>query len=207
MNFRELTADELAAFYRRELTAAFPPAELKPLAAMEALRRRGRYLPLGLFAQTGEPVSALLLWTGERCALMDYLATARDWRGGGLGAELISRARAALPQFHGLLGEVEAEAGARGEELALRRRRLAFYLRCGFRLLDYDCALFGVHYRCILLGELPDAAALAEHRAIYQEHFSPKHLARFIQLPLAPGEAVKPAARWTERGGADPVEG
>ena len=62
MELRLLTASELAAAYHTDLTEAFPPSELKPLSAMEALRSRGLYDPLCLFDDDGSAMGYLLLW-------------------------------------------------------------------------------------------------------------------------------------------------
>lgn len=199
MDIRELSRAELAALYGHELVHTFPPAELKPLRAMEQLMDRGCYHPLGLW-ENGAVVSYMLLWTDQAAqyALVDYLGTTPSRRGGGLGAEFLRSAFAAFPQYKCFL--VEAEAPTSGDEAtdALRRRRLDFYLRAGLRQLDYDCALFGVHYRCFAHGGVSDGEALRAHQTIYAQQFSPAHLERFIQLPLKPGEPVKPAPEWTE---------
>ena len=72
----------------------------------------------------------------------------------------------------------------------MRRRR---------RVLDYQCALFGVRFHCLYRGpEADDRRVEAMHRGVYAGYFSPAHMERYIQLPLAPGEAVKPAPEWVE---------
>lgn len=199
MEIRELNRAELAALYTDELAHTFPPAELKPLAAMEQMMDRGCYHPLGLWGN-GAVVSYMLLWTDRAAqyALVDYLGTTPSRRGGGLGAEFLRSAFETFPQYKCFL--VEAEAPTSGDETtdALRRRRLDFYLRSGLRQLNYDCALFGVHYRCLAHGDISDSEALRVHQTIYAQQCSPAHLERFIQLPLKPGEAVKPALEWEE---------
>ena len=71
--------------------------------------------------------------------------------------------------FDGLLVEAEAEDPQAGEEQnTLRRRRIDFYRRCGFRMLDYKARLFGVTYAMLASGALTDADALAAHRRHYR---------------------------------------
>ena len=85
------------------------------------------------------------------------------------------------------------------EENDLRSRRLGFYLRNGFRILNYECALFGVHFNCIYRGpEEDEEKVLAMHQGIYAGYFSPEHRKRYIQLPLRPGEMIRPAPAWIE---------
>lgn len=199
MEIRELSRRELAALYTGELVHTFPPAELKPLSSMEQQMDRGCYRPLALFDRE-TPVSYLLIWTDQsgRYALIDYLCTTPGHRGNGLGGLFLQLFYAAYPQFHCVLVESEAPTSGDPTTDALRRRRLAFYERGGMRPLDYDCALFGVHYRCLVHGEIDDGEALRAHQAIYAQQFSPTQLRRFIQLPLHPGESVRPVTEWKE---------
>ncbi len=198
MNIRELTRAELKTVYETEMINTFPPAELKPFSAMEGLMDRGCYRPLGLF-EDGTLVSYFLLWTDSsgKYALGDYLGTVASRRNGGLGAKFLQMVFSNL-EFKCILGESEAPDSGNPDVDALRRRRLAFYERNGLRYLNYDCALFGVHYRCLVYGEIGDAEAMEAHRRIYAEQFSPKQMERFIQLPLKPGEEIKTATAWAE---------
>ena len=43
-----------------------------------------------------------------------------------------------------------------------------------------------------------DRLDLELHQGVYTGYFSPAHMERYIQLPLAPGEAIHPAPRWME---------
>ena len=61
MKLRELEQEELRELHATELTEAFPPEELKPFSAMEALCRSGLYHPMG--AWEGETLLGYaLLW-------------------------------------------------------------------------------------------------------------------------------------------------
>ena len=102
-------------------------------------------------------------------------------------------------RYQQLFGEAEAPDTGDPEEDDLRRRRIGFYLRNGFRVLDYMCALFGVRFHCLYRGpELDDRKVQELHRRVYSDYFSQDHMERYIQLPLAPDEPVHPAPRWME---------
>ena len=58
---KTLTPEELRPVFETHLKEASPPSELKPLAAMEDLRRKGVYDPLGFFDEEGELMGVLLL--------------------------------------------------------------------------------------------------------------------------------------------------
>ena len=60
MVLKKLNEDQLEQLYRLELTAVFPPDELKPLKAMLALMAGGRYEALGLYEEEALRGYALL---------------------------------------------------------------------------------------------------------------------------------------------------
>lgn len=201
MELRELTPRQLSDLYHRELKNAFPPQELKPLKAMEGLQARGCYDALGLF--DGEQLLGYaLMWLepGYPFALLDYLGTMDGIRGQGLGTRMLALLQEHYAQYRGIFGEAEAPENGDPAEEPLRRRRLAFYHRNGFRYGGYDCALFGVHYQTLILGDedVTPEELMAAHQGIYAGYMPPHIYQRFIQIPLAPGEAVKPAGDWQE---------
>ena len=167
---RLLDAAALRRVYREHVKADFPPAERKPLAMIERQVRTGQYDTLGLFR--GETLLAYaFLWRDKEghCALLDYLAVCRGGRGQGTGSAFVEQLKAHYGGFDGLLVEAEAEDHQAGEEQnTLRRRRIDFYRRCGFRMLDYKARLFGVTYAMLASGALTDADALAAHRRHYR---------------------------------------
>ena len=197
MELKRMDRDELTDLYEREMVYVFPPDERKPLRAMLRLMDEGKYDPL-LAVEDGEPMGYALLWLPEsrEGALLEYLGVLRGKRNGGAGARILS---ALGERYSQLFGEAEAPTSGDPGEDDLRRRRIGFYLRNGFRVLDYECAMFGVHFKCLYRGFEEDDRKVQElHKGVYTGYFSPAHMERYIQLPLAPGEAIHPAPRWME---------
>ncbi len=89
MYLRTLTPEELKRVYETDLTEAFPPAELKPLWAMERMRESGVYDPLVLIGDEGEMAGYILLWkhSGQHFILVDYLCVPAGRRNGGTGGQ------------------------------------------------------------------------------------------------------------------------
>ena len=197
MELRLLNKEELTTLYQNEMRIDFPHAELKPLSAMLRLMDMGRYDPL-LVTEDGKAVGYALVWLPENRegALLEYFGVLRGLRNGGLVTKIL----ALLVERYGqLFGEAEAPSSEDPTENDLRRRRIAFYERNGFRVLDYECALFGVHFNCLYRGpETDDRKVEAMHRGVYAGYFSPAHMERYIQLPLGPGEEIHPAPEWVE---------
>ena len=198
MRLRTLTKEELARLYREKIQGDFAPGELKPLRAMLRLCDMGRYDPLLVEEEDGTAVGYAMLWLPEsrEGALLEYLGVFPELRSGGIGARILELLGERYSQ---LFGEAEAPDSGDPAEDDLRRRRIGFYLRNGFRVLNYECALFGVHFNCLYRGpEGDDSKVQALHRGVYAAYFSPEHMERYIQLPLAPGEAIHPAPSWIE---------
>ena len=168
---------------------------------MENLRSRGLYDPLCLFDDDGSAMGYILLWKhlDGRYLLIDYLCVPARRRNGGIGAKLIRMAIDRYPVGTVFIGESEAPTGdpARDEMIL---RRLGFYDRCGALTLGYDCALFGVHFKTICWAEPmpPEAEILRKHQEIYLNQFGQERYDRYIQLPLKPGETIRPVTDWTE---------
>lgn len=197
MELKLLNKEELASLYKTEMVFDFPKAELKPLSGMLRLMERGHYEPL-LALENGEAVGYAIMWLSgnERGALLEYLGVLRGKRNGGVGGRILSLLG---ERYEQLFGEVEAPDSRDPAENDLRCRRVGFYLRNGFRVLDYECALFGAHFKCIYLGEeTNDRRVESMHRNIYASYFSAGHMEKYIQLPLAPGEEIHPAPEWLE---------
>ncbi|MBO3278728.1 MAG: GNAT family N-acetyltransferase [Clostridiales bacterium] len=178
--------DALHLVYREHLTPDFPPAERKPLSAMEKLLSAGRYEPWGLYR--GEELMAYaLLWRDPEggFVLLDYLGVCRDKpRGQGIGTVMVAHLMGQYRHVSGILVEAEAEGDdASPEENGLRARRLAFYRRLGFRELGYVARIFGVRYAMLLYGDRTGEEAMEAHQRLYHYEFSPWLYDRFIHIP------------------------
>lgn len=197
MELKLLNKEELVTLYNDEMVYDFPKSELKPVRAMLRLMDEGKYEPL-LVLEEGEAVGYATAWLppSREGALLEYLGVLRGKRNGGLGSKML----ALLADKYGqIFGEAEAPTSNDPAENDLRRRRIGFYLRNGMRLLDYECALFGVHFNCLYLGpETDDRKIEMLHRSVYADYFSPEHMTKYIQLPLRPGEAITPVPEWME---------
>lgn len=200
MHLRALTPAELEKAYEADLKEAFPPAELKPLRAIENMRERGVYDPLALF-DGGEVMGYIFLWKhlDGRYILIDYLCVPAGKRNGGTGGRLLEAAIAHYPRDAVFIGETEAPTGDPDRD-GMILRRLGFYARNGAVTLGYDNALFGVHYKTICWASpMPEEAeVMRKHQEIYLQQFGREKYERYIQIPLLPGEKCKDVTDWTE---------
>ena len=201
MELRILNKAETKVLYNSEMKRAFPPSELKPLSAIEDMRDKGRYEPLGLY-EGEELLGYAFMWLepGIPFALLDYFGTLEGQRGTGLGTKMLDMLAEHYRDYRGIFGEAEGAFSPDPEENALQKRRLAFYERNGFRYGGYDCALFGVHYLTLIRGDAdvsPEELVNA-HQRIYQSGIPKPAYDRFIQIPLHEGEEVRVPTEWNE---------
>ena len=201
MKLDKMSREELSQVYDTHLREAFPPSELKPLAAMERLLDLGLYDPLCLRDENEVPLGFLLLWWHEsrELGLIDYLCVPAAQRGKGIGAAMLRALQSFYLDRPLFLAECEAATGdPMRDEMILRRQ--GFYRRNGAEFLPYDCALFGVHFRVILWSDKPAELETVQtmHREIYRNSLGEECYRKFIQLPLAPGEKPIPMVAWTE---------
>lgn len=197
MELRLPTPEQLQTVYDRDLKEAFPPAELKPLPAIQRMWKEGWYAPWCLF-DGGEIVGQCFLWLGHPgWALLDYLCVSAGARNGGLGSVMLKKLAEAEPDTV-IFGEVEVPADA--PDPAMAERRLSFYARNGLRTAYYDTEVFGVHYKTLYLakGEVDEEQLMAEHRFVYENTFSPEKFARYVRIPYDPNAAPGDKVAWNQ---------
>lgn len=185
-SLRRLDREQLRHVYGAHLVQDFPPAERKPLTAMEKLMDAGRYEGYGLFR--GEAILAYaLLWSDPEggFALLDYLAVCRGQpHGAGLGSALLGRVLDLCRHGQGVLVETEAQEDAiPREERAVRQRRLDFYHRAGLRDLGYTAKIFDVRYHMLGWGPGSGEEAMEAHQRLYHFELTPWIYQQFIQIP------------------------
>ena len=197
MELRMPVPEQLRTVYGTDLKQSFPPAELKPLRAIEEMWREGWYRPWCLF-DGDEIVGACFLWLGRPgWALLDYLCVSPRRRNSGAGALLLSKMRE-KERGNIILGESEAPIHA--PDPAMAERRLGFYARNDARTAGYDTEMFGVHYKTLYWADAPvdDQELMEQHRFIYQNRFSPDKFARYVQIPRDPHAAPASLVPWNE---------
>ena len=192
MRFRPMTQKETEYWYRVLMPEAFSANEIKPWDDVVRLLAEDRYEIWGLFeasdAETGGlPVGFACLWkrTGIPLVLLDYLGVTAARRNAGLGAHMLALLKA---QGRPLVMESELPVeGSPEEENAIRRRRIAFYERNGFRPA-YEMATCGMRWQALVTGdELYELEEIMRwHKQLYDEKRTD------VKVPLGPDEVPEP---------------
>ena len=177
----ELTLEQVRAAYAALIVPAFPENELKPLRRIEAAVRRGEYLCCGAVAAgnvLGAAFFVRIRRGGRTLMLFDYFVVSPALRCRGIGgAFLQALIDGPLRGADTALLEVDDPDRADDcEERALRRRRLAFYLRNGLYDTGARATVYGAAFRILALpgGETVDAEqARGVYAALYKAILPP----------------------------------
>ena len=157
---------QIEQLYKSRLKKDFARNELKPLSAIRRAWDRNAYDCYGLFCAEEILGYAFFVRLGKTY-LFDYLGIEAGRRGTGLGSIFLRQLAACLTDADCVVGEVEdPDRAGSAEERTLRERRLAFYLRNGYRSTGLKALVFGVDY-CILELPVGRAHTADELRAIY----------------------------------------
>lgn len=150
---KPLTLYEAKAVYIGNAHRDFPSNELKPFSMIERLWNRGCYNGYGFYEADILRAYAFLMADGyTNMLLADYFAVCEDARGKGYGAEALALLKETCMERNGIIFEVEDEDSAKSEEeILIRRRRIAFYEKCGVVMTDVRSHVFGVDYRLMVM--------------------------------------------------------
>lgn len=167
LSIRTLTLEQIRRLYAERLTRDFPPQEIKPLSRIEQALARGEYICYG--AMEGDAILAYAFFVvAGRRALFDYFAVAAEMRDRGIGSRFIRKLmEGPLEAMDCVLLEVDDPDHGQGrDEVMLRNRRLAFYLRNGLSDTGVRARVFGVDFRILSLpvGHTPSTG---EARDVY----------------------------------------
>ena len=153
LHVRKLSLSEIKAIHETHMPEAFPPSELRPYSSIKALYEGGNYMGYGLFEGERLAAYAYFAKADERpFALLDYFAVLPALRGNGIGSRFSRCCARSLKRLTGFLLEVESMESAPDEaQRAVRRRRIAFYTRCGCAMTGVKCLLYGVDYNILAM--------------------------------------------------------
>ncbi len=151
MELREQSLEQARKLFQTHMQRDFPQSELKAWPVTEDMYRRGIYDMLEAWDKDAFVGYVWVVKTGLHAALIDYLAVLPQYRGAGVGGEILK----ALRLRYGVQGKtllLESEYPEEAPEPETARRRLGFYARAGFQNTGVQVRLFGVRFY-ILSGD------------------------------------------------------
>lgn len=187
-NCRILTWKETAFVYDSYMKHDFPSDELKPLSMIKKSLDKDEYFCYGIFSGDklyGYACFVSIIVDEKQYCLLDYFATLSDLRGQGIGSEFLHLLRDELKNAEMVICESEDPTGTSGDELDIRQRRIAFYLRNHFIDTGVTAEIFGVKYVLLELdtGRKHSENETREHYAGLYRSFLPEKLySRFVKI-------------------------
>lgn len=152
MDFRIITdLEEASRIYKDRIEADFPPSERAPLRFfLRNLEQSDSRLYL--YEKEGEAVAYAMFSEAEGYVLLNLFAVYPGQRGSGVGSALLQDFKDAYADKKGIIVEVEhLDYAVDIADASVRKKRMAFYQRCGYRCLsDFDLLLFGEHYHILV---------------------------------------------------------
>ena len=152
MKLETLSREQVEKLYAQRLVIDFPKDELKPLDSILNAFAKGKYIPLGLFDESGIIGYAFII---KRLAtyMVDYLAVYPEHRCSGVGSKMIELIIDYLKDAEGIFAEVEnPDYAPDAKSKDLQIRRLNFYFRNGCIDTGLKARCFGVPFRIIKFG-------------------------------------------------------
>jgi len=196
MHLREMSLHEIELWYKNELMNTFVEQERKPQSVILDLINKGEYKVLGAYdfddlhieQLTGYATFAIK--SDVPMLLLDYLGVTIKKRNTGIGSQIL---KSVCSFFHesAIVLESELEVdGLSAAENELRRRRINFYLRNGFRAV-YEMATCGLRWQALFFSaeEMPMEEIIGYHRTLYGTDRID------VVIPLCKGE-VPPPSMW-----------
>lgn len=152
--------------YQTKMKNDFGRDELKPLSSIRRSWNKDIYECYGLF--DGEKILGYAFFLRQNNSyLLDYYAVDEQHRDEGLGTLFLQQLAEQMKNADMVLCEVEDPDYAEDEQSRMeRQRRLAFYLRSGYRDTAVRALLFGVRYQ-ILEGPDADIHSAEEIQEVY----------------------------------------
>lgn len=151
---KSLKLDEAKGVYIGNAHRDFPSDELKPFSMIEKLWINMCYFGYG-FYDSENILRAYAFFVADRSKkmlLLDYFAVCENSRGKGFGSAALALLKEKCMEWDGILFEVEDDTCADSEEERLvRRRRIAFYEKCGVVMTDTRSHVFGVDYKLMVM--------------------------------------------------------
>ena len=158
----KLYAKQLKKLYKN----AFPRAERKPLSLIKNRCKEGKMEVFAVISDACEFAGVVITALGESAVLIDYLAISTEVRSCGYGSQTLEILKKIYDGKKLIIEIEDPDVPSKNREQRIKRKN--FYLKNGFKPLDFKISLFGCEM--IMLG-FPDCISFDEYRAIQESIF------------------------------------
>lgn len=186
---RKANEENLRKLYKEHMEKDFPAIERPPFAHFLKLTEEEMQDVL-IYSEDGRDVAYCVTAIGNAFVLISFLAVYEEFRGKGVGSQMLTEVKEFYSDKAGFMIEVEKPEAAKNEaERKLRERRIAFYERCGFFLLEkIEYLLWKVPFFIMVTEKKFGEAYIAEElRTVYQKLLRPEYR-DMLQISVREGE-------------------
>ncbi len=181
MEFRNSKEDKrIYGDFDRLYAEAFPKEEQLPLSFLKRKAKSGVEDCFGLYEE-GNFIGLLCCAYDRDIVFVFYFAISQSVRGKGYGTRVLEELKQRFPGKRLLLTiEILDENSPNNEQ---RKKRRAFYLRCGFRSCCYRVIERGVVYETLCYGK---EVSREEFQALLLSYMGRLRYRRYYRFPEAP---------------------
>ncbi len=143
-SLRPMYINDLKTYYRF-IEKDFSRGEYPPYAILQRQISDGRQQGF-ILHNWGQDLAYAICSAGHDYVLISLMAVLPQWRGQGIGSDLLKRIKDQHSDRSGLIAELERpELALQAEEQQTRQSRLGFYYKAGFQLIaGIDYTIWGV---------------------------------------------------------------
>lgn len=187
-----LPAKQREEVYSQYMVRHFHKSEIKSFDLIERLISEGKYVCYGIYKEHGEELIGYAYFIKEEnkpIILLDFFAVLKAHRSNGIGSRFLKEVRRSFQnEYQAVFAEVEnPDYAANEENRVLRKRRIRFYTRNGFRLSNVLSCLTNSEYRIMVLhlqAPLTDDEILDELQKLYQGIYEKDFYANNIHVRI-----------------------
>lgn len=180
---KKINENEVDYIYNNYMVKDFPKAELKPLERIKYTMSTGMCEVLALYDEENiKSYAVLIIPQDGEYVLLDYFAVVKNYRGTGIGHEMLEKIMEYLDRhkkhINGMFIECESPEYANSEyERIERERRIKFYKTCGCNETGFGSELFGVTYDVLEMDidKENDNSFIEDLILVYRQMFTQEH--------------------------------
>ena len=170
---KEIDFEKFKTLYQEHIINDFPENERPGLKGFQ-IRIVEKGEQVFIFEEEGIEKGYIILKTIENYIFVSFLAIFKEQRGSGLGSKLLKELLEKYKEKKRIILEVEDPDFAKDkEEEQLRKRRINFYKRAGFKLIEnLEAEVFKVHYKIMIFHPKEQINSKEEIKSIYEKYYN-----------------------------------
>ncbi|MFA9466714.1 MAG: GNAT family N-acetyltransferase [Velocimicrobium sp.] len=191
MEMNQLNIEQRKNIYEEHLVKDFHKDEVKSHERIETLISHDKYMCFGFFEQNQQMGYAYFAKESKgESYLLDYLVVFKEYRSQGVGSLCLDLIKKKLKEEGKLLlAEVENPSFASTmEEEAMRKKRVHFYQKNGFKISKILSRIYNDNYQIIYFtwkDRLTDQVAMEKLWKLYQTIFEDKFIKNNVCVELS----------------------